>query len=152
MKVVILLGSKSDDDFANKIADKLREYGLEHEKRVASAHRTPKYLLDIISSYRDEKVIYITVVGLSDALSGVLAYNALGPVIACPPDLTEWKAMAEVKTPKDVPVALVEGPEKAAIFAALIASLHDESVRAKVWEERKEKSESVITADREVHP
>lgn len=152
MKVVILLGSSSDKDYADKIGDKLREYGLEYEQRIASAHRTPKYLLDLISSYRNEKVIYITVVGLSDALSGVLAYNALGPVIACPPDISEWKAMMELKTPKDVPVALVEGPEKAALFAALIASLNDDKVMEKVWEERKAKSQSVVEADREVHP
>ena len=92
----------------------------------------------------------MSVVGLSDALSGVLAYNALGPVIACPPDLEEWKAMAEVKTPKDVPVALVEGPEKAAIFAALIASLHNDGIKAKIREERRKKAESVISEDKEV--
>jgi len=150
MKVVILLGSKSDVEYANKIKEKLAEYSLDSETRIASAHRTPKHLLDIITGYNNDKVIYITVVGLSDALSGVLAYNALGPVIACPPDLEEWKAMAEVKTPKDVPVALVEGPEKAAIFAAMIASLYNDGIKAKIREERRKKSESVIADDKEV--
>lgn len=148
MKVVILLGSKSDAEYANKIREKLLEYSIDSEMRIASAHRTPKHLLDMIAAYNGEKVIYITAVGLSDALSGVLAYNALGPVIACPPDLEEWKAIAEVRTPRDVPVALVEGPEKAAIFAALVAALHNDGIKAKIREERRKKAESVIIDDK----
>lgn len=151
MKVVILLGSKSDVEYAGKIREKLSEYSLESEMRIASAHRTPKHLIDTIAAYNSEKIIYITVVGLSDALSGILAYNALGPVIACPPDLEEWKAIAEVRTPKDVPVALVEGPEKAAIFAAMIASLQNDGIKAKIREERRKKAESVIADDKEVN-
>ena len=51
---------------------------------VASAHKNTQYVLDLIKKYDKFKMIWITVAGKSNALSGVVAANSKNPVIACP--------------------------------------------------------------------
>ena len=75
VKVTVFMGSKRDFEFASRINEFLRkeEFGVECEYVVASAHKTPKKLLDELENR--EKMgglrVYVTVAGLSDALSGV---------------------------------------------------------------------------------
>ena len=85
--VVILMGSKSDLPFVSKITDALEAYGIRYERRVASAHKSARYLLDLLAQYEasGEVGVYITVAGRSNALSGMVDANVAAPVIACPP-------------------------------------------------------------------
>ena len=126
-KSVIIMGSKSDVDFCEKIKTALSAYSIPCEMRIASAHRTPEYLLKIMREYHDsgDQVVVITVAGLSDALSGVVAAQRLFPVVACPPDVDKYpsKVFSSAYTPSDVPVALVNDPAKAAHFVAQIFAL-----------------------------
>ena len=85
--IVILMGSQSDLPFVNKITAALEGFGIRYECRIASAHKSAAYLLDLLAQYEtSEKVgLYITAAGRSNALSGMVDANVTVPVIACPP-------------------------------------------------------------------
>ena len=86
MKAVIIMGSISDEPHAKKITDKLDEYGIAWEQHVASAHKQPLKVLEILTANKDKKdIVYITIAGRSNALSGFVAANCEFPTIGCPP-------------------------------------------------------------------
>lgn len=141
------MGSKSDLGFSEQIKDALAQYGINCDLRIASAHRTTEYLLKLLKTYAEseDQIVAITVAGLSDALSGVVAAQRYFPVIACPPDLEKYqqsKVFSSVYTPSDVPVAFVNDPQKAAHFVAQIFALSNDKlpplIRAKFEQRKKE--------------
>lgn len=145
------MGSKADLDFAKKIADYLKEFGLEYEMRVASAHKTPEKVLEIIKEY--DKAVFITVAGRSNALSGFVDANTLNPVIACPPYSDKFAGadiFSSLRMPSGVAPMVVIEPENAALAAAKIIALYDEKVRKKVEEYQMKKKREVQEADEEV--
>ena len=84
MKTVIIMGSTSDEPHAKKITDKLDEYGITWEQHAASAHKQPLKVLDILTANKDEKeIVYITIAGRSNALSGFVAANSEFPTLGC---------------------------------------------------------------------
>ena len=89
MKVVIIMGSTSDEPHA-KITDNLDGYGIDWEQHAASAHKEPLKVLDILNANRDkENVVYVTIAGRSNALSGFVAANSEFPTLGCPPFQTK---------------------------------------------------------------
>jgi 5-(carboxyamino)imidazole ribonucleotide mutase len=74
-KVVIVMGSERDLDFSRQIAKYLKLLGVSYEFRVASAHKTPEKVLELIKQFENEKVVYITVAGRSNALSAFVDGN-----------------------------------------------------------------------------
>ena len=154
-KVIILMGSRSDTDFAAAIADSLKQFDVNHRFRIASAHKTPRELLTILEEYEnsEEKVVYITVAGLSDALSGTVAGFTKYPVIACPPDSKKYgwsKVFSSTMTPRGVSVLFVAEPENAALAAMKILALSDSSLQEKIVRYQKKKRQDVIKADKEI--
>ncbi len=85
--VVILMGSKSDLEHCQKIADGCKGYGIETVLRIGSAHKTAEHVLAILREYEADArpKVYITVAGRSNALSGFTDGVVSAPVIACPP-------------------------------------------------------------------
>lgn len=80
MKTIIIMGSASDESHAKKITAKLDELSIPWEKYVASAHKEPRKVLDIIDSYKDQSdIVFITIAGRSNALSGFVAANSSAP-------------------------------------------------------------------------
>ena len=80
------MGSTFDEPHAKKITDKLDEYNIPWEQHAASAHKQPLKVLEILESNKDEKdIIYITIAGRSNALSGFVAANSKFPTLGCPP-------------------------------------------------------------------
>ena len=80
------MGSTSDEPHAKKITDKLDEYGITWEQHAASAHKQPLKVLKILEENKNEKnIVYITIAGRSNALSGFVAANSESPTIGCPP-------------------------------------------------------------------
>jgi 5-(carboxyamino)imidazole ribonucleotide mutase len=59
-KVVILMGSERDLELCQEIAKHLKAFGLKHEFRVASAHKTPDRVLEILREFEEQKIVYIT--------------------------------------------------------------------------------------------
>jgi 5-(carboxyamino)imidazole ribonucleotide mutase len=154
-KVIILMGSKSDADFAAVVADSLKQFDVNHKLRIASAHKTPRELITILQEYENarENVVYITVAGLSDALSGTVAGFTKYPVIACPPDSKKYgwpKVFSSVMIPRGVSVLFVAEPENAALAALKILALSDSSLQKTIARYQKKKREDVIKADREI--
>jgi len=151
MKAIIIMGSKSDLDFAKRIAKKLEEFGVEYELRVASAHKTPVRVLEILRSYED--VVFITVAGRSNALSGFVDANTPCPVIACPPYSDKFAGVdvfSSLRMPSGVAPMVVLEPENCALAVAKIVALRDEEVRRRVEEYQRRKKEEVIRADEEI--
>jgi len=129
-KIVVLMGSKRDQKFASRIGDFLtqEEFPISCDYNVASAHRTPQKLLDDLQKYEKsgDNIVLITVAGLSDALSGVVAGYTKYPVIACPPDSGKYegaKIFSSVAMPKGISVAYIPTPENAALAAVKILAL-----------------------------
>ena len=151
MEVVILMGSKSDFEFAEKIGKVLNEFGVNFVYRVASAHKTPKKVLDILEEYED--AVYITIAGRSNALSGFVDANTACPVIACPPYSDKFAGMdvlSSLRMPSGVAPLVILEPKNAAIAAVKILSMRDGNLKGKILEyQRKIKSE-VEKADREL--
>jgi len=156
-KIIVLIGSASDLPFAHRVEDFLKENRIPIvcEYRVNSAHRNPEKLLQDLTDYERSKdnVVFITVAGLSDALSGVVAGYTIRPVIACPPDLQTYgwsKFFSSTVVPKGVPVALVAEPENAALAAARIIATSSPSIRKSIQKYRDVAREAVARADRDV--
>jgi phosphoribosylaminoimidazole carboxylase PurE protein len=156
-RIVILMGSKSDLSFAQRIGDFIEKEGfsVEFEYAVSSAHRTPDHLIEKLRRLEDSQdcIVIITVAGLSDALSGTVAGFSTYPVIACPPDVDRGgfgKIFSTVMTPTGVPVMLCTRPENAALAAVKILSLAEPSLRPQIRGYINKKREEVIRADREI--
>ena len=154
-KAVILMGSKSDMEFCERIRSSLSSYSIESDLRIASAHRTPEYLLKLIREYSSsgDEIVAITVAGLSDALSGVVAAQRLFPVIACPPDIEKYELMkvfSSAFTPSDVPVAFVNDPTKAANLAAQIFALTNSDLKHRISKMTNEKRTQLEKMDSEM--
>lgn len=128
-KVVFLLGSEVDTPFAQKITTKLDEYNLEYEIHVASAHKNPLKVLDILKRYEKEKgIVFITIAGRSNALSGFCGGNTPHPVIACPPFSDKVDMMVNINStlqmPSNTPVLTVLDPGNAALAAIRILNVN----------------------------
>jgi len=128
MKVVIIMGSESDRDFAQKIINDLDKISINYDINVASAHKQPLEVLNIIKSNTDKKgVVYITIAGRSNALSGFVAANSNNPVIACPPfkDKTDMlvNIHSTLQMPSNAPVLTILDPGNCALAVKRILEL-----------------------------
>jgi len=133
--VLVITGSETDMPTAKKAADTLAEFGISHEVKVASAHRSPD-LLDKLVKGSDAKV-FICIAGLSAALPGVVASKTKKPVIGVPVNvkLDGMDALLSMmQMPSGVPVATVgiDNAKNAAILAARILALSDSKLAAKL--------------------
>jgi len=156
-KIVVLVGSTSDLPFAHRIQDFLRDarFPVKCEYRVNSAHRNPEKLLADLKDYEHsrENIVYVTVAGLSDSLSSVVAGYTTNPVIACPPDIEKHglpKIFSSIMTPSGVAVALVPDPANAALAAVKILALSNPSLKKVVQNYREKIKEGVAKADVEL--
>jgi phosphoribosylaminoimidazole-succinocarboxamide synthase len=121
--VVILSGSVKDRTHVDNIVSCLKDMDAKIQivSIVASAHKNTELVLDILKryNYREEKVIYVTVAGRSNALSGVVAANSCRPVIACPPFADKMDMMVNINStlqcPSAVPVLTVLEPSNVAL-------------------------------------
>jgi 5-(carboxyamino)imidazole ribonucleotide mutase len=150
--VVILMGSPGDAEFAGQIAQALGSYGIPSELRVASAHKVPHYLLDMLAEYEADPRprVYITVAGRSNALSGLVDAQVTAPVIACPPYSDRFAGsdvFSSLRVPSGVAPAVVLEPEGAALLAAKMLALHDENLRARIRAAHKEQQQRLVEAD-----
>ncbi len=136
--VTFLLGSKVDTEFAEKIAVTLTEFGVTSEIIVASAHKVPEKVVEVIEKLnkRTEPTVVITCVGMSNGLAGVTAGSCVHPVVNCPPykDLTEYliDIHSNLRMPSDVPVMTVLHPKNAALSALRILGESDPTLRKKL--------------------
>ena len=115
MKVVIIMGSASDEAHAKKITDNLDNLDINWEQFVASAHKQPLTVLKILEdNANEESLVYVTIAGRSNALSGFVGANSEFPTIACPPfsDKTDMRVNinSTLQMPSKTPVLTVLDP------------------------------------------
>ena len=127
-KVVLIMGSGSDEAFSLDIEVALKGFDVKYEVRVASAHKTPKKLLKLLAEYEasGDRIVYITVAGRSNALSGFVDANSVHPVIACPPYSPKFSGAdlySNLRMPSGVCPLVVLEPASAALAAIKILGL-----------------------------
>lgn len=152
-KVVILMGSERDLEFCREIGKHAKALGLEYEFRVASAHKTPERVLDVLKEFEKEKVVYVTVAGRSNALSAFVDANSTRPVIACPPYSEKFGGAdiySSLRVPSGIGSVLTIEPEGAAIAAAKIFAIEDKELAKKVREYQQLKKNEIEKADESV--
>ena len=124
MKTILILGSEVDQPHADKITAALDERGIAHETFVASAHKKTREVLEIVAKFESEKVVFVTIAGRSNALSGVVAANSTKPVLACPPfkskDDYSVNIHSTLQMPSGTPVLAILDPGNCAEAAARI--------------------------------
>lgn len=153
--VVILMGSQSDLPFVGAITAALKGLRIGYEVRAASAHKSARYLLDLLAEYEasGEVGAYITVAGRSNALSGVVDANVTAPVIACPPYSDEYGGAdlySSLRMPSGVAPAVVLEPASAALLAAKILAVADVALRERIAAAQRAQTQHLIDTDQEV--
>ncbi len=128
MKAVIIMGSTADQKFVKKITSELSTYSIPFSEHVASAHKDPLKVLEIIKSNSGEgPLVYITVAGRSNALSGFVAANSKFPVVACPPFSDKLDMIVNIQStlqmPSKTPVLTVIDPKNCALAVRRIFNL-----------------------------
>jgi 5-(carboxyamino)imidazole ribonucleotide mutase len=153
--VVILMGSKADEEHCRKIDEAAHALGLETVLRVGSAHKTPRHVMEILRQFETDPrpKVYITVAGRSNALSAFADGLVSAPVIACPPASEAFGGgdiFSSLRMPSGVAPAVVLEPANAALLAAKILGLADPAVAVKVSEYQKAQAGKVMADDKTV--
>lgn len=152
-KVIVIMGSEKDLEFAKAIGKNLEAFRLAYEFRVASAHKTPEKVLQILKDYESENVVYITVAGRSNALSAFVDANTPKPVIACPPYSEKFAGadiISSLRIPSGIGSVLTLEPEGAAIAAAKIFALTDTQLAKRLKDYQTAKKKEIEKADEDV--
>lgn len=158
MKIAIVMGSDSDFPVVEKGYKILKDFGVETDVRVISAHRTPFEALEFAkNAYNNGYELIIAAAGKAAHLPGVLAGCTTIPVIGIPIKSTELDGMDSllsiVQMPPGVPVATVgiNGAENAALLAVQILSVKYEELRVKFAEYKKQMAIKVHEKDKKLN-
>lgn len=142
-QVGIVMGSDSDWDKIQAVSVALKEFGVEYEVGVMSAHRTPGIVTEYASSAEERGLkVIIAAAGGAAHLAGVVAAHTSLPVIGLPVTTSNLggldSLLSTVQMPGDVPVASVAvgmgGPRNAGLFAVQILGTADPELRKKFAE------------------
>ena len=120
MKAILIMGSTADEPHAKKITDKLDDFGISWEQHAASAHKQPLKVLEILENNKTKKdIVYITIAGRSNALSGFVAANSEFPTLGCPPFSDKADMLVNIHStlqmPSKTPVLTVIDPGNCAL-------------------------------------
>lgn len=153
-KVAVIMGSDSDFPVVSSAVKRLKSFGIPTEVHVMSAHRTPEAASKFSSSARENGFgVIIAAAGKAAHLAGVLAAHTTVPVIGIPVKSSTLDGLdallATVQMPSGIPVATVaiDGADNAAILAAQILSLSDETLAQKLAEMKVQMAEGVAKKD-----
>ena len=151
MKVGVVMGSTSDLSVMKGAFDILDQFGVEYEKKVFSAHRTPVALEEWIKSARERGIVtFIAGAGGAAHLAGVVAAHTTVPVIGVPimskalRGLDSLLAMAQM--PSGIPVATVaiDGAKNAALLAIEMMAITDDELHHKMKAFREEQARKIL--------
>lgn len=152
MKVAIVMGSASDRPVMSKAGDMLDRFGVEHEIRVLSAHKTPDAAIAFAEGAAANGFsVIIAGAGKAAHLAGVMAAKSLVPVIGVPlsASLNGLDALlSTVQMPTGVPVATVavDGAANAALLAIAILALADPELTRKLAAYRKQLADETMSS------
>ena len=147
MKIQIIMGSKSDISIAKKAEKILKDFSVKYETKVASAHRTPDYLKDLVE--KSDADVFIGIAGLAAALPGSIAAHTTKPVIGVPVSgkVNLDSILSIVQMPPGIPVAAVglDRGDNAALLAVEILSVKDEKLKKQMNNYRKKMREKALS-------
>ena len=153
--VGILMGSASDWDVMQNAARQLKDFGVAHEARVMSAHRTPALVVEFVSGARARGMqCIIAGAGGAAHLAGVVAAHTTLPVLGVPMPSHHLQGMdsllSTVQMPQGIPVATFAigeaGAANAALFAIALLALNDAALAQKLAAFRDRQAERVKSA------
>lgn len=145
--ISIIMGSKSDLETVKEAINLLKEFKVNFEAKVLSAHRTPKELAEYIGTAPQRGIkVFIAAAGGAAALAGVIAARTTLPVIGIPIETKSLKGLdsllSTVQMPAGTPVACMSigksGARNAAIFALEILAINDKKIRSQLIKYKKE--------------
>lgn len=147
--VVIISGSDSDLPHIKKIQDELNKHEIESNIRICSAHKQPGVCENIIRELNESSVptVIVSIAGATDALSGVLSFHSVHPVISCPPDKTNHFSC--VDNPPGSSNSLILRPANVAKHIAQILCLVNADFKKIIIEKNNQKISKLIKADQE---
>jgi len=151
-QVVIVMGSATDRPIAQKAEKILEKFNIKFETFVASAHRTPDRVVEIVRNSQAD--VFIALAGLSAALPGVVAAHTMKPVIGVPCASSSSPAnldslLSVVQMPPGVPVAGVGigRGENAALLAARIMGISNNEISNSLESYRKELEQKTLDSN-----
>jgi 5-(carboxyamino)imidazole ribonucleotide mutase len=150
--VNILMGSKSDWEVMKNASDTLNQFGISHECRVLSAHRTPHETAEYITGAEARGVqVVIAAAGGAAHLAGVCAAHTLLPVLGVPMEskLNGLDSLlATVQMPGGIPVGTLAvgkaGAVNAALLAVAIMANKDPELKTKLKKFREDQAAKVL--------
>ena len=150
--VGIIMGSKSDWDTMRHAVDTLALFGVPHEAKIVSAHRTPQWMVEYASG-AESRGLQVIIAGAGGAahLPGMVAANTLLPVFGVPIETHALKGMDSllsiVQMPGGIPVGTLAigkaGAQNAALLAVAMLANHDPELREKLRKFREEQASRV---------
>ena len=155
-KIMIILGSGSDIAIAEKSMDVLDKLEIPYSLKIASAHRTPNLVREIVREGTKAGVeVFIGIAGLAAHLPGAIAAYTPRPVIGVPVDvktdgIDALESIVQMPYPSPIATVGIDRGDNAAILAAQFIAVHDEEVRQKVIKLRKEYATKVIKSNDEL--
>ena len=157
-KVAVVMGSDSDLKVVEKAILTLKDYGVETEVHIYSAHRTPVEAKEFTQNARDNGIgVIIACAGKAAHLAGAIAANTTLPVIGIPIKASALEGMdallSTVQMPAGIPVATVaiDGAENAALLAIQILAVTDEQLAVKLQQARDQKKAQILAKDDEIN-
>jgi len=151
-KIAIIMGSQSDLETMNEAAVLLKEFGVEYDMKVLSAHRTPKEVAEYAESARKNGIkVIIAGAGGAAALAGVIAAHTTLPVVGVPIETKNLggldSLLSTVQMPGGIPVASMAigkaGAKNAAIFALAILGTTDKNIENKLSDYKKSMAKKI---------
>lgn len=157
--VAIVMGSKSDYEVMKKCSEVLQKFGIPHEVRVISAHRTPDVAQTFATGAENRGIqVIIAAAGKAAHLAGVLAAMTTLPVIGVPMSTSDLggldSLLSMVQMPAGIPVGTVAigeaGAKNAALLAVSILALSDIGLSNELKTYRQQMRTEVEAADAEI--
>jgi len=155
-KIMIILGSGSDIAVAEKAMDVLDKLEIPYSLKIASAHRTPNLIREIVSRGSDAGIeVFIGIAGLAAHLPGAIAAYTPRPVIGVPVNvktggMDALQSIVQMPYPSPIATVGIDRGDNAAILAAQFIGIHDEEVHKKVIELRKQYANKVFLSNEEI--
>ena len=154
MKVAVIMGSSSDYDVMSAAIQVLEEFGVEYEKKVISAHRTPDLMCEYAKSAK-ERGIGVIIAGAGGAahVAGVVAGMTTVPVIGVPIQTKALGGMDSllsiVQMPSGIPVATmaINGAKNAGLFAVQILALTNDALADRLLKYRQAQTQKVLDTE-----
>ncbi|MBT4070465.1 MAG: 5-(carboxyamino)imidazole ribonucleotide mutase [Euryarchaeota archaeon] len=156
MDVTILLGSSSDMPIAEKCTKILDHFEVDYQLRVASAHRSPQFVEEIVSSAEEQGcTVFIAMAGLAAALPGAVAAITTKPVIGVPVGgrVPFDSLLSIAQLPPGVPAATVgvDRGDNAGYLATQILALGNPKYAEALKQNKLDQVEKVMAQDREIN-